>query len=252
MCPPCTQRVPSPDVMPARCSCSGRGVRLISSLASDATGEVFVAHPPHRVGDRQLDAVPAAELADRHARLDALGDLAVVGRLGLRPGVSPRPSRSPNVRLRDSGDEQVATRSPSPARPAKVSGSAPERDAQPADLGEPAGDQRGAAVVAQPHARGHPDRERDHVLPGAAELAADHVGVGVGAEVAGHAGVLQGDGAVVVAAGDHRGGRLARGDLAGEVRVRTAPRRGPTARRRPRRSPRSSAPACPARRPWPG
>ena len=37
----------------------------------------------------------------------------------------PCPSFSPKVRLRDSGDEQVATRSPSPASPISVSGLAP-------------------------------------------------------------------------------------------------------------------------------
>ena len=37
----------------------------------------------------------------------------------------PCPSFSPKVRLRDSGEEQVATRSPSPASPISVSGLAP-------------------------------------------------------------------------------------------------------------------------------
>ena len=37
----------------------------------------------------------------------------------------PRPSSSPNVRLRDNGEEQVATRSPRPARPENVCRSAP-------------------------------------------------------------------------------------------------------------------------------
>jgi hypothetical protein len=37
----------------------------------------------------------------------------------------PRPKFSPKVRLRDSGDVHVATRSPSPASPAKVLLSAP-------------------------------------------------------------------------------------------------------------------------------
>ena len=39
--------------------------------------------------------------------------------------VMPWPSFSPKVRLRESGEEQVATRSPRPARPIRVSGSAP-------------------------------------------------------------------------------------------------------------------------------
>jgi hypothetical protein len=37
----------------------------------------------------------------------------------------PRPRFTPKVRLRESGDMHVATRSPSPARPAKVAGSPP-------------------------------------------------------------------------------------------------------------------------------
>ena len=78
---------------------------------------------------------------------------------------------------------QVATRSPSPASPANVGGSAPSADAEPGGLGEPAGDERGLGVVAHAHALGHADGEGDDVLDGAAELAADDVGVGVGAEV---------------------------------------------------------------------
>src|SRR5262245_28687753 len=39
--------------------------------------------------------------------------------------VRPLPSSSPNLRFRDRGDEQVATRSPRPANPENVYGSAP-------------------------------------------------------------------------------------------------------------------------------
>ena len=39
--------------------------------------------------------------------------------------VIPRPRFTPKVWLRDSGDMQVAIRSPTPARPEKVAGSAP-------------------------------------------------------------------------------------------------------------------------------
>src|SRR5918998_3408237 len=42
--------------------------------------------------------------------------------------VRPWPSSSPNVRFRDNGDEQVATRSPRPASPEKVYGSAPRAE----------------------------------------------------------------------------------------------------------------------------
>ena len=87
--------------------------------------------------------------------------------------VMPWPSFSPKVRLRDSGEEQVATRSPSPARPISVSGSASERHRQPGGLGEAAGDHRGRGVVAEAEPDRHADREGDDVLVGAAELAAD-------------------------------------------------------------------------------
>ena len=39
--------------------------------------------------------------------------------------VSPLPRLRPNVELRECGDRQVTTRSPTPARPAKVAGCAP-------------------------------------------------------------------------------------------------------------------------------
>ena len=97
--------------------------------------------------------------------------------------VSPRPSFSPKVRLRDSGEVQVATRSPSPASPEKVMRVGAERGAQPGGLGEAAGDERGLGVVAEAHALGHAGGQRDDVLHRAAELAADDVGVGVRPEV---------------------------------------------------------------------
>ena len=121
------------------------------------------------------------------ARIDSAGLHALGGLPGRRArprrGVMPRPRFSPKVRLRDSGDMQVATRSPTPASPAKVAASAPERQPEPGDLGEPAGDDRGLRVVAHAHALGHADGQRDDVLHRAAELDADHVGVRVGPEV---------------------------------------------------------------------
>jgi hypothetical protein len=83
-----------------------------------------VADPADGVGDRQFDAVPLAQRADRRAGLDPSATWPWLA-ASASARLCPRPSRSPKVRLRDSGDEQVATRSPSPASPAKVSGSAP-------------------------------------------------------------------------------------------------------------------------------
>ena len=43
---------------------------------------------------------------------------------------SPRPMRSPNVRLRLRREKQVTVRSPSPLRPAKVSGRAVDAEVE--------------------------------------------------------------------------------------------------------------------------
>ncbi len=69
-----------------------------------------------------------------------------------------------------------------PARPAKVSGSAPMRHAEPGDLRQAAGDQRRPRVVAQPEAVEDAGGDRDHVLERPAQLDPDHVGIGVDPE----------------------------------------------------------------------
>ncbi len=72
----------------------------------------------HRVGEGHLDVVTGGEFPHRRAGFDSFGHLTVRGLLrALERPTSPR--RSPKVRLRESGDVQVATRSPTPARPAK-------------------------------------------------------------------------------------------------------------------------------------
>src|SRR5437762_14137112 len=130
----------------------------------------------------------------------------------------PRPRFSPKVRLRDSGELQVATRSPIPARPASVSWSAPSAVPSLAISARP-GNEQGPGVVPEPHPDRDAHRERDHVLDGAAELAADHVRVGVGPEVRRVAGLLQVLGHGVVGAGDHGGRVLAGGYLPRQVRA---------------------------------
>ena len=94
------------------------------SLTICAGRLALVADPDDGLGDRHVDAVRAGQVQHRPAALDALGGLA--GALPAPPRASsPRPSFSPKVRLRDSGELQVATRSPRPARPANVVSSAP-------------------------------------------------------------------------------------------------------------------------------
>ena len=105
-----------------------------------------------------------------------------------------------------------------PARPEKVIALATHRDAEPGELGKPAGDHRGARVVAGAEAVGHSRGDGDHVLQRAAEFAADHVVVGVDAEQLGREAVLEGLGDREVGQGDHRCRGVAGEDLLGEVR----------------------------------
>ena len=223
--PPWTHRVPS------RLCAETSALALVPRTVSVARGEArgrsapcpspraraLVADPARRLGDRHLDAVRAPPARRSTCTTSP----------PRRPGrgwppracsrLSPRPSRSPNVRLRDSGDEQVATRSPSPASPANVIGSAPSAPPSRAVSPSPRVISDARVLSPKPMPDGHAAGQRDDVLDRAADLAADDVGVGVRAEVPGAGGALHGDGAVVVGAGDHRGGRLLGRDLPGEV-----------------------------------
>ena len=114
----------------------------------------------------------------------------------------------------------MATRSPSPASPAYVRGSAPSADPRPGHLGQPARDQGGASVVAIAEPVADPGGDRDHVLGGPAELDAAHVPRGVDAEARRGERALQGAGHVGVGARDHARGRLPGRDLLGVVRPR--------------------------------
>ena len=132
----------------------------------------------------------AGQLEDRLARLHALGGLLGHGD-DLVDASCPCRGCTPKVRLRDSGDMQVAMRSPTPGQPGEGHRVGAERHAEPGRLGEPAGDDRRLGVVAHAQPLGHADRERDDVLDRAAELGADDVGVGVGAEVGRGAGLAR-------------------------------------------------------------
>ncbi len=166
--------------------------------------------------------------------------------------VAPRPRCSPKVRLRaerrGAGGDQV-THAGQAGEGERVGA---EGHAQPGGLGQAAGDQRRPGVVAETHRGGDAVRQGDHVLHRPAQLAADHVVVGVGAEV-------------------RRGDRRSAPAWPGRGRCRR-PRWRPAARRRSpapgwarrppppgrpppwrsRRSPRSSAWWCRARCPSSG
>ena len=94
---------------------------------------------------------------------------------------------------------------------------ASEGDTQPGEFGESASHHCGAGVVAGAEAVGHPGGKRDHVLQGAAELTADHVGARVHPEQLGREKDLEPLSDRVVGEGDHRSGSATRKDLLGEV-----------------------------------
>ena len=109
-------------------------------------------------------------------------------------------------------------RSPIPASPAKVSGSPPSTTPEPRELGQPTRDQRRLGVVAVAQTIGDAGPDREHVLERSGHLTADDVGVGVDAQCRREEHSLQLFGDAGVRDRDDRRGRLARRDLAREVR----------------------------------
>ena len=77
---------------------------------------------------------------------------------------------------------QVSSRSPRPERPATVSARPPRAATRRRELGEAAGDEGGAGVLAEAGADHGAGGDGDDVLGGAAELGADRVVVAVEAE----------------------------------------------------------------------
>ena len=96
--------------------------------------------------------------------------------------VFPLANCSPTWRLRDSRLMQVVSRSPEAGQPGEVSAPAAEDDAEAVISGQAAGDDHRPRVRSTPSPSRHAGRDRDHVLQRPAELAADHVGVGVDAK----------------------------------------------------------------------
>jgi len=91
------------------------------------------------------------------------------------------------------------------------------RFAEPGQLREPPGDDHGSRIVPDAQALGHARRDGDHVLEGAADLAADHVVVRVDAEHAASKHVLEGRRDREVLGGHHAGRGIPGHDLLGDV-----------------------------------
>ena len=120
------------------------------------------------------------QLDQRAGRLHALGHH--VHPVEHLVEVRPWPSSKPTVRFRLRGLVHVATRSPTPASPPKVSGLTAEGDAEPTQLGQPPGDQHGPGVLAEPQPVADARGDGDDVLGGPGDLAAHDVGPGVDPE----------------------------------------------------------------------
>ena len=128
----------------------------------------------------------------------------------------PCPSLKPTVRLRDRSPVQVSTRSPMPARPAKVAGLGPHGLPQAVHLGQAAGDQRGPGVVAEPETVTDAGGDGDDVLDRPAQLDPDHIRVGVDPQAGAAEGRLHPPGSSLVAGCGHDQRRQPLGHFAGK------------------------------------
>ena len=171
----------------------------------------------HHLRDRQLDVVVPRQRHDA-ARGAARPRPPSACRRGSPRADDPARTRHPTRRFRLCSLVHVATRSPTPASPAKVSGSPPSATPSRVISASPRVMSAARRVVAEPEAGRGTHRDRDHVLHRAGDLAPHHVGVRVHAERRGHEQLLELRTDVGVARRHHRRRRLALGDLAHEVR----------------------------------
>jgi hypothetical protein len=132
--------------------------------------------------------VVAGELQHRPGRLHPLGDLRRTGSRGVQGQAAAEVLAEGAVAglRRTAGGDQI-THARQPGERVLVGA---ERRAEPGDLGQAPGDQQRLGVVAEPHADRDADGDRDHVLDRARQLTADHVRVGVRAEIGGVARLL--------------------------------------------------------------
>src|SRR6185436_9828363 len=128
-------------------------------------------------------AMPLRDFVHRLGRVITLDDLANLrNRLVDRLARRERAAEAPVARLVvGAGQHEVAKAGEAHERLALCA----ERDAEAHELGEAAGDQEDPAVRAVAEAVRATGRDREHVLDRTADLDANDVGLGVGAEAAG-------------------------------------------------------------------
>ena len=130
----------------------------------------------------------------------------------------PCPSANPTVRFRLCGLAQVATRSPTPARPPNVSTFPPRATPSRPNSARPRGDEDGPGVVPESQPVADPGGDGHHVLGGAGDLAPHDIGAHIGTEGARVHQRLHAAGQRLVRQGHHAGGRMPLRHLAGQVR----------------------------------
>src|SRR5581483_6193863 len=123
----------SPILLAARPTAHQRGHERVEALAGEHAADAF--------GDRQLDAEPVREVAQRRRRRQPLDDLPDRGRrLGLGRAARDQLARvAVSAVAAPAGDDQVAHA----GEPGERLRPRAARLAEPRHLGEPAGDQRG-------------------------------------------------------------------------------------------------------------
>lgn len=170
---------------PARCAGGGVSARAWGPLHQCGRGlaeaDLLVEQVRHHFGDGHFHVVAAGQGEDRLRALDAFGglpggsrclfDAQALAEVGAEGAVAGERGGAGGHQVAQTGQAGQGCRVG-----AHGCGEA-------GGFCQSAGDEHGLRVVAHAHARGDADGEGDDVLHGAAELAAGHVGVGVGPEV---------------------------------------------------------------------
>nr|BFE71146.1 hypothetical protein GCM10020092_044470 [Actinoplanes digitatis] len=148
-------------------------------------------------------------------RLDPLGDLAHLGEDVVQPpSTAELLADVPVAALRADARRHQVAHSGQPGERVRL---AAHRDRQRGQLGESAGDHPGPGVVADAETLRDARGDGHDVLQRTADLAADHVVVGVHPQQAAPEHLLDRGGDGEVLRGDHGGRRHARHDLLGQV-----------------------------------
>ena len=159
------------------------------SSGTRSAGRALVQHPTDELRERHLDLLARRELEHRRGRLHALGDHVHLRDDLVEGAALPELDADVAVAaLRAAARRDEIAHAREPGEGQRL---AAERDAEPRELREAAGDERGLRVVAVVETVGHAGTDRQHVLERARDLAPDDVGVRVHAKRRRHEQLLQ-------------------------------------------------------------